>query len=176
MNEPVVDYRPENVLQIRPAKGSDPPPFSAKGELIDTVVLKLPSTIGIMLMAIIVSIIIRFAGNSLFPEQNAKIFALISGLVEFISIRNFRLGLTSFVKGVQDIRYPIIQKLFGIVFFQRLKNPDRESSFRIFERIYRDAVCRIVLLFPLKDLFYIRMPHACRPFVIVQEPFQKVRK
>ena len=40
--------------------------------------LKLPSTIGIMLMAIVVSIIIRFAGNQLFPETTFRIFTLIS--------------------------------------------------------------------------------------------------
>jgi monovalent cation:H+ antiporter, CPA1 family len=42
--------------------------------------VKLPSTIGIMLMAIIVSIIIRFAGNTIFPETTKKLFTLISGL------------------------------------------------------------------------------------------------
>jgi CPA1 family monovalent cation:H+ antiporter len=42
--------------------------------------VKLPSTIGIMLMAIIVSIVIRFAGSSIFPETTRKLFTLISGL------------------------------------------------------------------------------------------------
>jgi monovalent cation:H+ antiporter, CPA1 family len=42
--------------------------------------VKLPSTIGIMLMAIIVSIIIRFAGSNFFPETTNKLFKLISGL------------------------------------------------------------------------------------------------
>ncbi|HQW26713.1 MAG TPA: sodium:proton antiporter [Saprospiraceae bacterium] len=42
--------------------------------------LKLPSAIGIMLMAIIVSIVIRFAGQRLFPETTDRLFALISGL------------------------------------------------------------------------------------------------
>lgn len=42
--------------------------------------IKLPSTIGIMLMAIIVSIIIRFAGNRLFPEITGSLFKLISEL------------------------------------------------------------------------------------------------
>jgi CPA1 family monovalent cation:H+ antiporter len=42
--------------------------------------IKLPSTIGIMLMAIIVSIIIRFAGGSIFPETTKKLFTLISEL------------------------------------------------------------------------------------------------
>src|SRR5687768_7273743 len=42
--------------------------------------IKLPSTIGIMLMAIIVSIIIRFAGSSIFPETTQKLFTLISEL------------------------------------------------------------------------------------------------
>jgi len=42
--------------------------------------IKLPSTIGIMIMAIIVSIIIRFAGSSIFPTTTKKLFTLISGL------------------------------------------------------------------------------------------------
>ncbi len=42
--------------------------------------LKLPSAIGIMLMAIVVSIVIRFAGQRLFPETTDRLFALISGL------------------------------------------------------------------------------------------------
>ncbi|MCR6639915.1 MAG: sodium:proton antiporter [Sporocytophaga sp.] len=42
--------------------------------------IKLPSTIGIMLMAIIVSIIIRFAGGSIFPDTTKKLFTLISEL------------------------------------------------------------------------------------------------
>lgn len=42
--------------------------------------IKLPSTIGIMLMAIIVSIIIRFAGGSIFPETTKRLFTLISEL------------------------------------------------------------------------------------------------
>ena len=42
--------------------------------------VKLPSTIGIMLMAIMVSIVIRFAGNLIFPETTRQLFALISGL------------------------------------------------------------------------------------------------
>jgi CPA1 family monovalent cation:H+ antiporter len=42
--------------------------------------LKLPSTIGIMLMAIVVSIIVRFFGSTLFPQTTDKIFSLISGL------------------------------------------------------------------------------------------------
>ncbi|TXK33850.1 sodium:proton antiporter [Pontibacter qinzhouensis] len=42
--------------------------------------IKLPSTIGIMLMAIIASIIIRFAGNSIFPETTGRLFMLISEL------------------------------------------------------------------------------------------------
>ncbi|WP_026135546.1 cation:proton antiporter [Nafulsella turpanensis] len=40
--------------------------------------IKLPSTIGIMLMAIIASIIIRFAGESIFPNTTGKLFTLIS--------------------------------------------------------------------------------------------------
>lgn len=40
--------------------------------------LKLPSTIGIMLMAIFASIVIRFFGNTLFPETTHKLFKLIS--------------------------------------------------------------------------------------------------
>ncbi len=42
--------------------------------------LKLPSAIGIMLMAIVVSIVIRFAGNTLFPETTDNLFTLISEL------------------------------------------------------------------------------------------------
>jgi CPA1 family monovalent cation:H+ antiporter len=42
--------------------------------------VKLPSTIGIMLMALIVSIFIRFAGNSIFPQTTTRLFKLISGL------------------------------------------------------------------------------------------------
>src|SRR5690606_19726537 len=42
--------------------------------------IKLPSTIGIMLMAIVISIIIRFAGNFIFPETTKKLFLLISEL------------------------------------------------------------------------------------------------
>lgn len=42
--------------------------------------IRLPSTIGIMIMAIIVSIIIRFAGKNIFPEATNEIFTLISGL------------------------------------------------------------------------------------------------
>ncbi len=42
--------------------------------------LKLPSAIGIMLMAIVVSIVIRFAGQTLFPETTDRLFTLISGL------------------------------------------------------------------------------------------------
>jgi CPA1 family monovalent cation:H+ antiporter len=42
--------------------------------------LKLPSTIGIMTMAIIVSIIIRFAGDLFFPHFSSDIVGLISSL------------------------------------------------------------------------------------------------
>lgn len=42
--------------------------------------LKLPSTIGIMTMAIFASIIIRFAGDWLFPNTSTHITNLISGL------------------------------------------------------------------------------------------------
>lgn len=42
--------------------------------------VKLPSTIGIMLMAIFVSIIIRFAGASIFPDTTTRLFKLISEL------------------------------------------------------------------------------------------------
>ena len=40
--------------------------------------IKLPSAIGIMLMAIVASIFIRFAGGTLFPETTNKIFKLVS--------------------------------------------------------------------------------------------------
>jgi monovalent cation:H+ antiporter, CPA1 family len=39
--------------------------------------LKLPSTIGIMLMAIAVSVVVRFGGNTLFPEITGKFFVLL---------------------------------------------------------------------------------------------------
>jgi CPA1 family monovalent cation:H+ antiporter len=42
--------------------------------------LKLPSTIGIMSMAIVASIVIRFAGDRLFPDTSSHIVNLISGL------------------------------------------------------------------------------------------------
>jgi len=41
-------------------------------------VLKLPATIGIMLIAIIASIVIRIAGNSFFPELTTRFSSLIS--------------------------------------------------------------------------------------------------
>ncbi|HNR74235.1 MAG TPA: sodium:proton antiporter, partial [Cyclobacteriaceae bacterium] len=36
--------------------------------------LKLPSTIGIMLMAILVSVILRITGNTLFPNTASELF------------------------------------------------------------------------------------------------------
>lgn len=39
--------------------------------------LRLPSTIGIMLIAIVVSIVIRLAGNSLFPEISDSLYAFL---------------------------------------------------------------------------------------------------
>lgn len=42
--------------------------------------IKLPSTIGIMIMAIVVSIIIRFAGKNIFPDTTQQLFKLISEL------------------------------------------------------------------------------------------------
>ncbi|MBX2966077.1 MAG: sodium:proton antiporter [Cyclobacteriaceae bacterium] len=41
--------------------------------------LKLPPTIGIMLIAIIASIIVRVAGNRIFPETSEELISLISG-------------------------------------------------------------------------------------------------
>lgn len=41
--------------------------------------LKLPSTIGIMLMAILVSVILRITGNTLFPNTASELFNLIQG-------------------------------------------------------------------------------------------------
>lgn len=41
--------------------------------------IKLPSTIGIMLMAILASIIIRFGGNYLFPNFTDKFYGFITG-------------------------------------------------------------------------------------------------
>jgi CPA1 family monovalent cation:H+ antiporter len=40
--------------------------------------LKLPSTIGIMLMAILVSVVIRFGGNVLFPDMTNQLFFVLS--------------------------------------------------------------------------------------------------
>lgn len=40
--------------------------------------LKLPSTIGIMLMAILVSVLIRFAGHHIFPETTDMFFKLVA--------------------------------------------------------------------------------------------------
>lgn len=42
-------------------------------------ILKLPSSIGIMLIAIIASIVIRFAGDKIFPETSANLISIISG-------------------------------------------------------------------------------------------------
>ena len=42
-------------------------------------VLKLPASIGIMLIAILASILIRFAGTSFFPELSTRFSTLISG-------------------------------------------------------------------------------------------------
>jgi CPA1 family monovalent cation:H+ antiporter len=42
--------------------------------------IKLPSAIGIMLMAIIASLLIRFAGSTFFPDTTVKIFKLVSEL------------------------------------------------------------------------------------------------
>ncbi len=42
-------------------------------------VLKLPPTIGIMLIAIIASAVIRISGNILFPQTSEKLYQLISG-------------------------------------------------------------------------------------------------
>jgi CPA1 family monovalent cation:H+ antiporter len=42
--------------------------------------LKLPSTIGIMLIAIIVSIFARVAGETLFPKMTANLITLIEGI------------------------------------------------------------------------------------------------
>lgn len=42
--------------------------------------VKLPSTIGIMLMAIVASLFIRFAGSTLIPHTTERMFKLISGL------------------------------------------------------------------------------------------------
>ncbi len=41
--------------------------------------LKLPPTIGIMLIAIIGSVIVRFAGDRIFPETSGELISLISG-------------------------------------------------------------------------------------------------
>lgn len=70
--------------------------------------LKLPSTIGIMLMAIVVSIIVRFFGNTLFPETTGKIFSLISGLdfteVLMGAMLNFLLFAGAIHVNIADLR------------------------------------------------------------------------
>lgn len=70
--------------------------------------VKLPSTIGIMIMAIIVSIIIRFAGNSLFPQTTGRLFKLISELdfteVLMGAMLNFLLFAGAVHVNVADLR------------------------------------------------------------------------
>jgi len=70
--------------------------------------IKLPSTIGIMLMAIIVSIIIRFAGGSIFPDTTQKLFTLISELdfteVLMGAMLNFLLFAGAIHVNVMDLR------------------------------------------------------------------------
>ncbi|MBB6611689.1 sodium:proton antiporter [Pontibacter sp. Tf4] len=70
--------------------------------------IKLPSTIGIMLMAIIVSIFIRFAGGSIFPETTGKLFKLISELdfTELLmgAMLNFLLFAGAIHVNVADLR------------------------------------------------------------------------
>lgn len=77
--------------------------------------LKLPSTIGIMLMAIFVSLIIRFAGNQIFPETTTKIFTLISEMdfTELLmgSMLNFLLFAGAIHVNIADLkkqRLPVI--------------------------------------------------------------------
>ncbi|QCR24672.1 sodium:proton antiporter [Pontibacter sp. SGAir0037] len=70
--------------------------------------IRLPSTIGIMLMAIIVSILIRFAGKSIFPETADRLFTLISSLdfteVLMGAMLNFLLFAGAIHVNVADLR------------------------------------------------------------------------
>ncbi|MGV3503662.1 MAG: cation:proton antiporter [Adhaeribacter sp.] len=70
--------------------------------------VKLPSTIGIMLMAILVSLVVQFAGNSIFPETTQNIFKLISGLdfteVLMGAMLNFLLFAGAIHVNIADLR------------------------------------------------------------------------
>lgn len=70
--------------------------------------IKLPSTIGIMLMAIIASIIIRFGGYSLFPETTTRLFKIISELdfteVLMGAMLNFLLFAGAIHVNIADLR------------------------------------------------------------------------
>lgn len=70
--------------------------------------LKLPSTIGIMTMAIIASVIIRFAGDRLFPNTSTHIVNLISGLdfteVLMGAMLNFLLFAGAIHVNIADLR------------------------------------------------------------------------
>ncbi len=70
--------------------------------------IKLPSTIGIMLMAIIVSLIIRFGGHKIFPETTHQLFTLISGLdfadVLMGAMLNFLLFAGAIHVNISDLR------------------------------------------------------------------------
>jgi CPA1 family monovalent cation:H+ antiporter len=70
--------------------------------------LKLPSTIGIMTMAIVASIIIRFAGDRLFPNTSTHIVNLISSLdfteVLMGAMLNFLLFAGAIHVNIADLR------------------------------------------------------------------------
>ena len=77
--------------------------------------IKLPPTIGIMLMAIGVSLIVRFGGQHLFPETTRDLFAFVSGLdfteVLMGAMLNFLLFAGAIHVNFPDLReqrYPVM--------------------------------------------------------------------
>ncbi|MGV3529032.1 MAG: cation:proton antiporter [Flavisolibacter sp.] len=70
--------------------------------------IKLPSTIGIMLMAIFVSIVIRFSGHSFFPDTTAHLTTLIKELdfteVLMGAMLNFLLFAGAIHVNIADLR------------------------------------------------------------------------
>lgn len=77
--------------------------------------IKLPPTIGIMIMAIGVSLIVRFGGQHLFPETTRDLFAFVSGLdfteVLMGAMLNFLLFAGAIHVNIADLRqqrYPVM--------------------------------------------------------------------
>lgn len=77
--------------------------------------IKLPPTIGIMLMAILVSIVIRFFGDALLPKASANLFELISefDFTEILmgAMLNFLLFAGAIHVNISDLReqrWPVI--------------------------------------------------------------------